>query len=89
MYGGLGIGAAIPIVHLILYESYFKDPSDMYSTGPSVIYYVLVGVFYLGGLYIYTVRAPERFKPGNLLLIKIKVTLIYVGLVTKYGMCPY
>ena len=64
MYGGLGIGAAIPIFHLILYESFFKDPNDLYTTVPSVVYYVFVGISYLGGLYIYTYRFPERLKPG-------------------------
>lgn len=70
MYGGLGIGAAIPIIHLILYESFFKDPKDMYSTVPSVIYYLLAGISYLGGLYIYTFRFPERLKPGIYFYLK-------------------
>lgn len=32
----------------------------------SLIYYVFVGVFYLFGLYVYTVRCPERhYTPGK------------------------
>ena len=31
----------------------------------SIIFYILEGLFYLGGLFIYTVRIPERLKPGR------------------------
>lgn len=31
----------------------------------SIWYYLLCGFFYLFGLYIYTVRCPERHRPGK------------------------
>jgi len=69
MFAALGIGAAIPIIHLALYEGFFKDPTDLFSTAPSVIYYLLAGVSYLSGLYLYTSRFPECMRPGIIFFI--------------------
>lgn len=62
MYGGLGIFAAVPIIHLVIIENFSKG--DDYSTLPSIAYYIAMGASYLGGLAIYTYRCPERYKPG-------------------------
>ena len=64
MYASLGIFSAIPISHLVLIESFFQN-GDPYSTVPSVGYYLAMGAAYLGGLYIYAIRWPEKSKPGH------------------------
>ncbi len=109
MYAILGIGAAVPMIHLSILEYNHQQllaagginaaNVDTYSSASSYIYYVLMGVSYLSGLYIYTKRCPEKYKPGdlfsffvlNLYLIlnyHCQDTLITVVLVIKSGMFP-
>ena len=68
MYGGLGISATLPIMHLLFYEYFYKDSKDLYSTAPSIIYYIMMGVSSLGGLFIYTKKYPDIIFPGIYLL---------------------
>ena len=63
MYGSLGIFSGVPSIHLFIHELSASN-TDTYSSAPSIIYYALMGVCYLGGLTIYALRIPERFKPG-------------------------
>ena len=45
--------------------SYNRTPDNDYlDFSHSVPLYLLMGFFYLGGLAIYLVRCPERFRPG-------------------------
>jgi hypothetical protein len=62
MYGGLGIFAAVPTIHLIILD--LSDHEDKFTMLPSMIYYVSMGACYLGGLAIYATRCPEKYKPG-------------------------
>lgn len=64
MYGGLGILAALPMLHLFFYENFSKDSTDLYSTASSMKYYIVMGACYLYGLYIYTKKYPEKKFPG-------------------------
>jgi adiponectin receptor len=63
MYASLGIFAAIPLIHLIYNEIFQKN--DTFSVANSVPYYLLMGICYLGGLYIYAKRCPEKYRPGH------------------------
>ena len=60
MYAGLGTSAALPMIHVAIYELFFSQ--EKYSSSMSFIF--MMGVSYLVGLYIYTVRWPEKHKPG-------------------------
>jgi len=63
MYGSLGIFAALPLIHLAIQEG-FLNTGDVYSTLPSLIYYLAMGASYLSGLAIYTIKCPEKYNPG-------------------------
>ena len=65
MYGSLGIFAAVPIIHLAINEVLFDNFGDPYRTSGSLVYYLLMGACYLGGLTIYALRFPERTRPGK------------------------
>jgi len=54
----------IPITHLLINDFFFSE-GDNFSFTNSLHYYLLLGVSYLVGLYIYTVRCPERHYPGK------------------------
>mmetsp|Transcript_8793 Transcript_8793/g.7765 ORF Transcript_8793/g.7765 Transcript_8793/m.7765 type:complete len:303 (+) Transcript_8793:668-1576(+) len=65
MYGGLGIFAALPLLHLG-YNNLFAEASvGTIEFAPTWPYYVLMGISYLGGLSIYAVKCPERWHPGK------------------------
>ncbi|EGR33039.1 hypothetical protein IMG5_063250 [Ichthyophthirius multifiliis] len=64
MYASLGIFAAVPMLHLCIYE-YMGHSNDSFLIINSVPYYLLMGVCYLGGLTIYAKRCPEKYKPGQ------------------------
>jgi len=40
-------------------------PHDNLDFGPSLPYYLIMGVSYLGGLTIYATKVPERYCPGK------------------------
>lgn len=71
MYGSLGLFAAIPTIHLYIRESIASVDSDYLPFKDSFIYYLLMGLSYLGGLAIYVLRVPERFYPGKFDIIVI------------------
>lgn len=64
MYGSLGVLSAIPMIHLTIKEVFISD-GDNYSMANSLIYYTLMGVIYLVGLFVYSKRCPEKYKPGQ------------------------
>ena len=65
MFGGFGIAEGIPLVHMLINEFVYDNYGDTFEFSPSFIFYVGLGASYLGGLYIYTVRCPERSNPGK------------------------
>jgi len=65
MYGSLGIFAAFPLFHLIYSEFFDHSLIGNFSIANSMLYYVLMGVCYLGGLTIFVARCPERYNPGK------------------------
>jgi adiponectin receptor len=65
LFGGYGVSMMIPISHLIINEVIYDNYGDPYIFSVSLPYYLLLGVSYLSGLYIYTVRCPERYNPGK------------------------
>jgi len=64
MYGGVGIFEILPGIHL-LYNEFFNKIHDNFSISSSLIYYFLLGACYLTGLFIQTVRLPEKYHPGR------------------------
>lgn len=64
-YGGFGVSLSIPLGHLMVNEVIFNNYGDPFSMKSSIGYYLLCGFFYLFGLYVYTVRCPERHRPGR------------------------
>jgi adiponectin receptor len=65
MFGGYGVSLLVPISHLVINELIYDNYGDPYQFSISLPYYFLLGVCYLGGLYVYTVRCPERYNPGR------------------------
>jgi predicted membrane channel-forming protein YqfA (hemolysin III family) len=55
IYGGFGLFNIIPITHLLINDFFFSE-GDNFSFASSLHYYLLLGLSYLIGLYIYTVR---------------------------------
>ncbi len=55
IYGGFGLFNIIPLTHLIINDIYFSE-GDNFSFANSLHYYILLGVSYLFGLYIYSIR---------------------------------
>lgn len=51
LFAMMGIGSAIPVIH-IEYLSSFPG-SDILSAKSSMVWYLVMGFFYLGGLVIY------------------------------------
>ena len=66
LYGGLGLFAALPMIHTVLRAQQFDPMANHYlSLSDSFIYYVLTGVFLWGGLLVYLARCPEKYSPGT------------------------
>ena len=53
------------MTHMIINEVIYNNYGDNFEFLGSLPYYFLLGASYLGGLYIYTVRCPERNNPGK------------------------
>lgn len=103
-YGGFGISLSIPLLHILINSIVFNNYGDPFSNKDSVGYYLLCGFFYLFGLYIYTVRFPERNKPGKFntcgnshqiwhMFVILGIFATYMGALEdfetrKYCMCP-
>lgn len=64
-YGGFGVSLAIPMTHAFINEVVFNNYGDTFTMITSLDDYICCGIAYLFGLYVYTVRCPERHKPGN------------------------
>lgn len=65
LFAGFGLTNLVPISHLIINEVIYDNYGDSYQFLPSLPYLILLGASYLGGLYVYTVRCPERYNPGK------------------------
>ena len=65
MFGGYGLSMMIPLSHCLINEIVYDNYGDPFQFSGSFPYYILLGVSYLSGLYIYTVRCPERHNPGK------------------------
>lgn len=103
-YGGFGVSLVIPIIHMLLNEFVYGNYGDPFSFALSVPDYALVGFCYLMGLYVYTVRCPERFHPGKYnvcghshqiwhIFVVLGVVFTYSGVLKnfemrKISMCP-
>lgn len=104
MYGGLGLLAGVPLFHLLYYEYFNFSAIGNFSMSNSYIYYVLMGISYVGGLAIYAAKCPERYKPGSFdicgashqlwhISILIAIVLSYIGSLInfytrKMNTCP-
>ena len=55
IYGGFGLFNIFPISHLLINDFFFNQ-NDGFSFFSSLPYYIMIGVSYLFGLYIYTIR---------------------------------
>lgn len=65
LYAGFGFTLAIPLGHMMINEFFYNNYGDPFEFSSSMPYYVLLAASYLGGLYIYVVRCPERNHPGR------------------------
>lgn len=83
LYGGFGVFNIIPMSHLLINDFFFDNFGDTYSFSPSLPYYFMIGVSYLTGLYVYTVR----YQITNLDVRKgsIPESLMFVVIVIKFG----
>jgi adiponectin receptor len=64
-FGGFGIALGIPLFHIALNEVIFDNYGDPFRISGSLPFHLVSGFAYLFGLYIYTVRCPERGRPGK------------------------
>jgi len=64
MYGGLGVFAGLPILHLVYLSATMSDNTALNFT-TSLPYYMAMGISYLGGLTVYATKCPERYSPGK------------------------
>lgn len=64
-YGGFGVSLVIPLSHSFINEYFYHNYGDPFTMASSIPEYLLVGFSYLFGLYVYTVRCPERHYPGR------------------------
>ena len=65
MFAGFGISLIIPVGHIIINEVVFGNYGDPFILSNSIPYIVLLASSYLGGVYIYVARCPERNNPGK------------------------
>ena len=83
----LGLSAAIPIFHLLLFKSSIKGFEGM----PRLVFWYIGGISYVSGALMYIKRIPERFFPGLFDLFgsshQIFHCLIVVGVITHYLGC--
>lgn len=50
---------------MVINELLFNNYGDPFIFTPSVPYVAILAASYLGGVYIYVIRCPERYKPGK------------------------
>ena len=67
LFAGFGISVFIPCTHMMINEFLYDNYGDNFKFGPALPYLILLGASYLGGLYVYTVRCPERYHPGKVI----------------------
>ena len=83
----LGLSAAIPIFHLLLFKSSIRGFEGM----PRLVFWYIGGISYVSGALMYIKRIPERFFPGLFDLFgsshQIFHCLIVVGVITHYLGC--
>jgi adiponectin receptor len=65
MYAGFGVSLLIPLGHMVINEVFFDNFGDPFAFTTAVPYIALLGASYLGGVYIYVIRCPERRRPGK------------------------
>jgi len=65
LFAGFGISLGIPVAHMVINEIFYENYGDPFVFTSSVPYIALLGASYLGGVYIYVVRCPERNRPGK------------------------
>ena len=86
--GGLGMSALIPIIHMVINEAIFDNFGDPFTIKTSLPFYSLMVGVYVLGLYVYTVRCPERHYPGRFNLCgashQIWHCLVVFGIVLNY-----
>lgn len=83
----LGLSAAIPIFHLLLFKSSIRGFEGL----PRLVFWYIGGISYVSGALMYIKRIPERFFPGLFDLFgsshQIFHCLIVVGVITHYLGC--
>lgn len=65
LYATFGGSLTIPMCHLLLNELIYGNYGDSFEFSSATPYYLLLGVCYLVGLYIYVAQCPERNNPGK------------------------
>ncbi|GMP80846.1 hypothetical protein CsSME_00035795 [Camellia sinensis var. sinensis] len=59
LYFAMGMSGVAPVIHKLML---YGNCSEAIQT---TVYEVLMGVFYGIGAFIYVIRVPKRWKPGN------------------------
>ena len=65
MFAGFGCSLGIPVAHMVINEVFFGNYGDPFEFSNAVPYVILLGASYLGGVYVYVARCPERHNPGK------------------------
>ena len=65
MFAGFGCSLTVPVSHMMINELFYGNYGDPFEFSTSLPYIILLGASYLGGVYIYVVRCPERNRPGK------------------------
>ncbi len=88
VFGSFGFSMAVPLSHLVLNEVWLDNYGDPYKFSSAGVYYALLIACYISGLYIFTVRCPERNNPGRYNLCghshQIWHVLVVLGIVFSY-----
>ena len=65
LFLSLGVSAGIPIFHLLLFSDYLEGTIP----NPTFINWILGGLSYVFGCFIYASRFPEKHWPGKFCII--------------------
>jgi adiponectin receptor len=104
LFGTFGLSMLVPLSHLVINDVVYNNYGDPFSFTSSITYYVLLAFSYMLGLYIYTVRCPERNNPGKYnicghshqifhVLVVLGIVFTYLGALEsfemrKHSQCP-
>ncbi len=72
LFLSLGVSAGLPILHLILFS--YTIPG--FISHPTLVNWIVGGLFYIGGCLIYINRFPEKIWPGKFCIWVLKILIL-------------